>query len=251
MNKIILWLLWLIITILLWLGGYHLFSNNNSWIVITETTEVVIDLDLEAKEIMLNDEIKLKLEFLNKALRPNYLKISWFDKTKSLAWFTDEDPNVEFYKISIEFEINDDTLADFDVLINKWSVSHADFKSKWELYKQNIERIMRNTYYVAYWYDRLIQSWIVWYIEYTWNNIYHMYEMWDYIKSRFWDSTINVDTLVKLSILEEYFNYWDIFFNKDPADFLKILNEVTRELNDPQFNQLSRILQVIYFKDLM
>jgi len=251
MNKIILGVLSLVLIIILWIWIYFFITKNSNNLIIQEEITSVVDHDAETKEMMLNEEIKLKLDFLNKALRPNYLKISDFKKTKNLWDFIDDDPNVEFYKISIDYEINDDTLADFDVLINKWSVTHEDFKSKWELYKQNIERIMRNTYYTAYWFDRLVLTWIIWYIEYTWNNVYYMYEIWDYLKNRFWDKNLNVDTLVKIELLKDYFNYSEIFFEKDPQEFLDILNNVEKELNNEKFTKFSKILKILFFKDLL
>lgn len=249
-KKILLIISLIVILITAWVWIYLLMMDRTSTISTTDEIDPVVDVEKQAKEEMLNDEIQIKLEYFTKSLKPNYLKISNFEKTESLWNYTDDNSDIEFYRISIDYDITENTMADYDVLINKWSETQQEFKNKKDLYKENLERKMRNNYYVAYGYDKLVKSWIVWYIEYTDDNTYYMYEMWDYIENTFWDETIDVDTLSKLEILIDYFNYKPIFFETDDTDVLNLLTEVKAELNSEKFDTLYDILRYIYFRDL-
>lgn len=247
MKKII-----LLISLLVWIWvlvwGWLYITNKNKATSVTKTDVVkpVVNVNEEAEKLLLSNEIKTKLEFLNKALKPNYLKISDYKEYDNIWWYKDW---VTFYKISIDYDITENSMADYDVYINKWSISEADFKNKSKLYKENLERTMKNIYYKANWYDKLVKIWIIWYIEKTWDNSYIMYELWDYIKNKFSKNTVDVNTLWKIEILKDYFNYQPIFFDKEEKQIINILKDVEKELKDAKFSELYPILNKLFFSE--
>jgi len=247
MKKIIIWVL-IILILAVW-GGWYFLLNKNKDTNVQQWTNVtpVANIDEESKKVLLDAEIQTKIRFLNTALKPNYLKITDYKEADSLLTYKDD---VTFYRIKIDYDITEDTKADYDVYINKWSISEADYKSKWTIYKENLERIMKDVYYKSYWYDRLVSSGMIWYIEQDWNNSYVMYELWDYIKNTFAKETTDVKFLWTIEVLKDYFNYQPIFFDKEPSEMLSILTKFEKEFKNKKFSELTPVLIKIYFSDI-
>jgi len=231
----------------LWIAGYFYTSKNNQEVTTWSEIQPIINMDEAAEKVLLDTEIQTKIKFLNKALKPNYLKISDYKEFNKLGTYED---SVKFFKIFIDYDITESSLADYDVSINKWSISIADYNSKSKLYKENLERKMRNIYYKAYGYDKLVKVGIIWYIKQDDANSFTLYELWDYIKQRFWQSTTDITILWKIEILKDYFNYQPIFFDKDTRQIKELLKSVNKDINDKKFNELYPILDKLYFEDI-
>ena len=222
-------------------------DNPNTNIIKSNVKTSIKNIDKEAEKIFLDKEIQLKIDFLNKSLLPNYLKITDYKDSNNILWY--KDPNVTWYVFKIEYDINPKSLADYDVNVRKGSLTVSDYNSKSKLYKQNIERKLKTIYYPAHWYDKLVKVWLLGYITKE-NDVYTMYEMWDYLKNTFAKKSMNIKLLSKIDVLKDYFNYMPIFFDKKPKEIKKILNDVDKEINDPKFSQFAKVLNKIYFKNI-
>jgi len=250
MKKII--IIIIIFVIILWGAGWYLYMNKdkinnpNKNITKSDIKTSIKNIDEEADKIFLDKEIQLKINFLNKALLPNYLKIVDFKDSNNILWY--KDPNVTWYVFKINYDINPKSLADYDVNVRKGSLTVSDYNSKSKLYKKNIKRKLKTIYYPAHGYDRFVKIGLLGYMTKE-NGVYTMYEMWDYLKNTFAKKSMNIKLLSQIDVLKDYFNYMPIFFNKKPKEIENILNEVEKEMKDPKFSQFAKVLKQIYFKD--
>lgn len=253
MKKIIKYILWIIISLwIIWWLWYYIY--NNIIIIpweIKEGTEVQAisteSIDVESQAVLLEQEIQKKVQFLNKTLLTNYLKIIDYKQQPNL--WTYNDNWVEFFQFKIDYDFNDNALADFDVRIDKWSLNEEDFKKKSDLYKEQVKTRMQN-FFTIYWYDRLKEIGIVWYIKKMDSNNYWLFHLWEYMYDTYSNDKLNPELLGKLQILQDYFNYEPIFFNKEPMDIYKILEDVEKDLNNEQFSELAKILKALFFYDI-
>lgn len=247
---------WAIIIALIWVIVYY-FNNSN---ILSTTDKVSVGTEKkvvstewektikeQSNEILLNEEIKTKISYLNRVLKPNYLKITDFKQKDSIWNYAPK--GGKFYQFTIDYDISPESMADFDVLIEKGSTSVEDFNSKSDLYKKQTEERMKN-FYQVYWYDRLKHIWIIGYVKNIVDNEYGLYQMGDYIYERYYDSWLWANTLSSLSVLKDYFNYEPIFFNKEPKDILKIVKSFQKELKSEDFDKLVPLLERIYFYDV-
>lgn len=221
-------------------------TQDNKKVDETKNVETVVNAWKEAEKILLEKEVQTTINFLNKSLKPNYLKITDYKEFDNIWTYKDE--WVKFFKVYIDYDIKNETLADFDITINKWSISVSDYNKKNQIYKDNLKRVMLNTYYKAYGYDKLQKTGIIWYISNEWNNNYKLNLLWDYVENKFKDKTNNISTLWKIQILKDYFNNQEIFFDKKDDEILWILDDVKKELSDKDFDTLYPNLKKLFFQ---
>lgn len=227
---------------------------SNKWpIEGTETKtinwKVEWDVSEQTKWIFLDEEIKKKISMLNKVLKTNYLKITDFQRKENLWKYTST--GVEFYRFAVDYDFSEPAMADYDVMIEKGSLTEEEYVKKPDLYKKQIQERMLK-FFDVYQYDRLKTIWIIWYIknEDGWNT-YWLYQLWEYVKDKFYDKSLKPDLLAKMDVIIDYLNYQPIFFNKEPKEIHKIFKEVVKWLDkNEDFKKLAPIIEKVYFYDV-
>ena len=250
MNKNLILISGLVLAIILWLAAYFMFFYN--WVSAPKTDTSKIDANFDktveekAEQQLLDIEKQKLVSELNKAVKPNYIKITnWKDYPKLWSY---TDVNVTFFALSFAPDINETTLADYDVRILKGSPTEEEYASKDQLYKEKTKNLLTNMLKQGQ-YGKLLDKWVVWTITKKWKNEYQIDFLGDYIYNKWWtNKTISSTTAGKIAILRDYFNFWSIYLSKQSDDIKKILDEVVKEVNDKSLTELSETISKIYFK---
>lgn len=260
-NYIILWLLATAIITIIWFFIFNQFSwassvkpqewtgnwNNADTINQVLDPNIGATIDEKTEESMLMTEKQKLVEQLNASILPNYMKISNWKEFESFWTFKAE--NVTFFTLSFAPHITEETLADYDVYVIKWHDTPEEYYASDALYKQKIEHNLKED--ITKWRQKkIIEKWVVWTITKLSPGNYQIDFLWDFIIDKWGKSKkISADLAAEISVLWEYFNFWEVYLMKEGDDVAKLMYRIEEKLQDKEFSTLVENLHKVYFRD--